>query len=450
MKNFKRLSIVFSLLLLLCTSAAFAQEPLDLKTALRYAVDHHSSIQKANMEVQKGKQLVRESLSTGLPQVSANGSIVNNLAIQTSFVPAEFFGGQAGEFAKVQFGTNWNASAGIQLQQLAFSKEWLLGLKASMELSDFYNLLLEKSKEEVVYEVAKLYYQIQLSRTQRGILNANLDQIKGLQTVTRKQFDNGFAKKIDVDRLQVQQSNLETQITNLDLQIRQMEQALKFSMQMPLETEIRMTDTISEVNFQEVNPTMVLPSFQQKPDLLVLKKQQELYNLDERRWKAGYFPSLALFANYNYLWQANNLGDFTKGNNWTDFSQIGLNLHIPIFDGFFRDSKIQAARLNSMQVSQDYSLALLGFQLRHEAAVTSLQSNMNTLKSVQETRKIAEEVYSVAQSRFREGIAPITELLDAESSMRQAQTNYITTLAQIKLSEIDLLNANGQLIKMAE
>ena len=427
-----------------------AQEALDLKTALRYAVDHHSSIQKANLEVQKGRQLVRESLSTGLPQVSASGTIINNLAIRTSFVPAEFFGGQAGEFARVQFGTNWNANAGIQLQQLAFSKEWLLGLRATMELSDFYNLMLEKSKEDVVYEVAKLYYQIQLSRTQRGILNANLDQIKGLITVTQKQFENGFAKKIDVDRLSVQRSNLETQLINLDLQIQQLEQTLKFSMQMPLETAIVLTDTIREATFQEVDPTMIQPTYQQKSDLLILKKQQQLYQLDERRWKAGYFPSLALFANYTYEWQANKLGDFTKGNNWTDFSQIGLSLNIPIFDGFFKDSKIQTARLNGFQVSRDYSLVALGYQLKHEAAVTSLRSNLNTLKSVEQNRQVAEEVYRVAQSRFREGVAPITELLDAESSMRQAQTNYITTLAQIKLAEIDLLNANGQLLKLID
>ncbi len=427
-----------------------AQEAIDLKTALRYAVDHHASIKKAELEVQKGRQLVRESLSTGLPQVSASGTLVNNLAIRTSLISAEYFGGQPGEFTKLQFGTNWNASAGIQLQQLAFSKEWLLGLKATMELADFYNLLLEKSKEDVVYEVAKLYYQIQLSRTQRGILHANLDQIKGLATLTQKQFENGFAKKIDVDRLHVQRSNLETQLVNLDLQIQQLEQALKFSMQMPLETEIVLTDTISESTFQQINPITFQPTYQQKSDLLVLKKQQQLYILDERRWKAGYFPSLALFANYSYEWQANKLSEFTKNNNWTDFSQVGLSVNIPIFDGFFRDSKIQTARLNRLQVSKDYSLAALGFQLRHEAAVTSLRSNLNTLETVRQTRQVAEEVYRVAQGRFREGLAPITELLDAESSMRQAQTNYITTLAQIKLSEIDLLNVNGQLLKLID
>jgi outer membrane protein TolC len=440
--------IVLYLLLLGCQ--AFAQQPLDLKTALRYAVEHHASVQKADIEIQKGKQLVREALSSGFPQVDFKATMLNNLELPVSLVPAEFFGGQPGEFAEIQFGTNWNANAGINLEQMAFNKTWLMGLKATYAVTDFYKLVLDKTKEDVVYEVAKLYYQVQLSRTQRGILQANLDQIKGLLTVTEKQFQNGFAKKIDVDRLRVQRSNLETQIQNLDMQIGTLEQTLKFAMQMPLETEIVLTDTISEATSREVDFSMIQPSYQQKSDLMVLKKQQELYGLDERRWKAGYFPGLSLFANYNYQWQANNLGDFGNGKLWSDFSSVGLHLNVPIFDGFFKDSKIQTARLNAIQTTKDYNLALLGLQLRHETAVSALRVNMNTLRSVDEIRKVAEEVYRVSQSRFKEGLAPITEMLDAESSMRQAQANYITTLAQIKLAEIDLLNANGLLIKMID
>jgi outer membrane protein TolC len=427
-----------------------AQQALDLKTAMKYAVQHHASIQKANTEIDKGQQMVREALSPGLPQLSANAQILNNLALRTSLVPAEFFGGAPGEFQQVQFGTNWNGSAGVQFSQLAFDQTWLIGLKATRAVTDFYKIMLDKTKEDVVYEVAKLYYQIQLSRTNRGILNANLDQIKGLLTVTSKQFDNGFAKKIDVDRLRVQRSNLETQITNLDLQIGQSEQALKFAMNMPLETDIVLTDTITESTSTSVDFATIQPTYDQKPSLQALRKQVELYGYDERRWKAGYYPSANLFANYTYEWQANNISDLTNGQLWFDFSQIGLSINIPIFDGFLKNSKIQTARLNSLQTEQDYRLALMGLQLQHQTAISTMRVYQNSLRSVQDTRQVAEEVYRVAQSRFREGLAPITELLDAETSMRQAQSNYITNLAQMKLAEIDLLNANGLLIKMIE
>lgn len=444
------LKMKISCLLFLLSFGLVGQQQLDLKTAMKYAVANHASVRKAQLEIAKGNELVRESLSSGLPQVNASANIINNLAIQTIVAPAENFGGPAGELIKLQLGTRWNTSAGIQLDQMVFSKTWLLGLKASRELTDFYKLVLEKNKDQVVADVAKLYYQIQLSRTQRGIFNANIEQIRGLLTVTQKQFDNGLGKKIDVDRLRVQQSNLETQLLNLDLQITQAEQALKFAMNMPLETDIVLTDTISEQMFEEVQKAIAQPSYSLKPDLLILKKQEQLYLLDVERWKASYYPSLSFYGNYNYQWQSDKLSELGNGNFWTDFSQIGLRLQAPIFDGFLKKSKIQTSQLNLQQTTNDYNFAKLGLQLSNEAAISSLKANQNTLRTIIDIRKVAEEVYRVAQSRYKEGLAPITELLDAETSLRQTQSNYITTLAQIKLAEIDILNANGLLLRMIE
>ncbi|MEY3368017.1 MAG: hypothetical protein RI973_1172 [Bacteroidota bacterium] len=441
----KKVSTLILILGLISPASLCAQQPLDLKSALRYAEDHHAEIKKANIEIEIGKQVIRESLSSGLPQVTLNGTIVNNLSIRTSFVPAEFFGGQPGEFARVQFGTNWNASTGLQLEQLVFNKTWFLGLEASRKLTQLNELLLQNTTETVLYEVAKLYYQIKLSQTQREIFTANLAQIEGLITLVQKQYEQGFAKQIDLDRLKVQKANLLNQKANLDLQIEQAEQVLKFTMQMPLDADIYLTDTVSAEPFAQLATVLAQPEWQLRPQLLLLKKEQELLELDERRWKSNYFPTLSFFASYNYEWQANNLKEFGTSRNWTDFSQVGLRINMTIFDGMFRDSRVQTARLNRLQSEQSLRMATMGVQLRHEAAITALRTNQNTLRSVLENRQLAESIYQIAQKRFREGLAPITELLDAESSMRQAQTNYLTTLAQIKISEIDLLHINGQI-----
>jgi outer membrane protein TolC len=450
MRSINHLKLLAAALWSLAILPALAQQQIDLKAALKYTIEHHANVKKAQLDIAKGNELVRQSLSTGLPQVNGNINIINNAILQTSFVPAEIVGGPPGELAPLQFGANWNAVAGVELNQMVYNQTWLLGLRATRELTDFYKLVLEKSKDQVVADVAKLYYQVQLSRTQKSLFQANIDQIKGLLTVTQKQYENGFGKKVDVDRLRVQQSNLEMQLVNLELQIKQAEQALKFAMNLPLETAIVLTDTISSNMFEEVNAAITQPNYLQKPDLLILKKQSSLYQLDMERWKAGFYPSVSFFGNYNYQWVSNNLGDIGDGKTWTDFSQLGIRVNIPFFDGFNKKSLMQTAQLNILQTDQDYNFAKLGLQLSHEAAVTSLRVNQNNLQSVIATQKVAEDVYRVAQSRYREGLAPITELLDAETSLRQSQSNYITTLAQIKLAEIDILSANGLLLKMAE
>ncbi|MEZ4933294.1 MAG: TolC family protein [Saprospiraceae bacterium] len=439
------LCAMLSLILLI---PANAQVAIDLKAALQYTIDNHSKVQQALIDVQLGEQTLRESVSTGLPQIKASSTIINNLALRTSLIPAEFLGGPPGEFAQLQFGTNWNGNAGVELNQMIFNKQWLLALEATKKLKEFYAVSLDQTKETVIYETAKLYYQIQLTKTQRGILQANLSQIEGLFTVTEKQFQNGMAKKIDVDRLQVQSDNLTVQLSNLDLQLQQLELALKFAMQMPLETDIVLTDTISEQELAYTNNSILQPAFQSRPALGILQVQQELYDLDLRRWRAGYFPTVNFFANYTYEWQANNFGEITDGQRWTDYSQIGLRFNFPIFDGFYKDSQKQMAILNKMKVAKDHSYTLFAYQVQYQSALSSIQLNKNNLQAVTNTRKVAEEVYRVAQNRYKEGIAPITELLDAETSMREAQSNYIATLGQLKLSEIDLLHANGKLMDL--
>ncbi len=427
-----------------------AQLPVNLKAALQHTIDHHAKVQQALIDVQLGQQTLRESISTGLPQVNASATFLNNLALRTSLVPAEFFGGPAGEFAQIQFGTNWNGNAGVELNQMVFNKQWLLALEATKKLKSFYEVSLEKTKEDVIYETAKLYFQIQLTDTQRGILQANLEQINGLLTVTQRQFQNGLAKKIDVDRLQVQSSNLTTQLSNLDLQLQQLLLALKFAMQMPLDADIVLTDTISEKEFTDLPVSFLQPAYQLRPALRILQVQEELYDLDLRRWKAGYFPTASLFANYTYEWQANNFGELTDGQRWTDYAQVGLHFHFPIFDGFYKDSQKQMAILNKMKVGQDIGYTRMAYQLQYQQALSSIELNRNNLQAVADTRKVAEEVYRVTQSRYREGIAPITELLDAETSMRTAQSNYVSTLGQLKLAEIELLYANGKLIRLLD
>lgn len=440
--------LFYLLLFWIVQGPIIGQTPLNLKTALQYAITHHAEVQRAALEVEKGRELVRESISMGLPQVGVQAQMIYNPDLRTSLIPAELFGGPAGQFQPVKFGTNWNGSSILYLDQMLFSKTWLMGVRASYAVNDFYKLLLDKTKEDVAYEVAKLYYQVQLSRARKGILEANLRQVSGLYTTIAKQHEQGLATKTDVQRLQVQQFNLETELKNLELFIEQAERALKFAMNMPLETEILLTDTITENPLGPVNQLLIQPTYAQKTDLLVLQQQMKLYDLDERRWQAGYFPNLSFFANYNYEWQANSLNEFGTNRNWSNFSQLGLRLNAPIFDGFFKDSKRQTAILNKQQVGLQLEHALAGLELQHQNALTTLRAQQNTLESLQQNIKVAQDVYDIAQKRYQQGIGNIVELLDAESSLRSALANYLAVLAQIKLAEIDLLHANGKLLEL--
>ena len=88
-----------------------------------------------------------------------------------------------------------------------------------------------------------------ITAKQKNLLTTNLNQVSRLWKVTDSQYRNGFARKIDVDRLYVSKVNLETQISNFDLKYEQLLTVLKHRMSMPLDKAIVLTDTLTEKNY---------------------------------------------------------------------------------------------------------------------------------------------------------------------------------------------------------
>ncbi len=441
MKEFK---LLFCLMLLLVLAETKAQEnlkPLSLQESISYAIENSPRVQTALLDITKNDYKVKEILSIGLPQVNINGQYIYNVQLATQLLPGEFFG-EPGKQVGVQFGTKMNTLFTAEVNQMLFSKTFFIGLGATRKLKKLYEQQAEKTKDDLGYEIARLYYSIQITQKQQNILQANLQQVNRLLQLTQKQQENGFAKKIDVDQLNVNRINLENQLKNLALQVEQLKQALKFYMAMPLDQPIALTDTIQEAAYIIPDLQAIIADFSQKKDLTLLEVQRELNDLNVEQYRAGYWPSLYLFGNYNYQGQGNTFSELQ----WFNFGSVGLALSIPIFDGFKKKSQIQQAQIDQSQLAQARLLTEQSLRLQYNNAIQKLQTNINNLQVLSENRSVAEEVYRIAQNRFTEGITSITEVLSAETSMREAQTNYLTTLLEVKLAEIDLQHAKGTLL----
>lgn len=426
-------------------NAQTAAQPMSLAACAQHAIQHSPLVRKSELEISQGEQYIKEVLSVGYPQINIGGDFTYNVELPTSLIPGEFFGAP-GELIPVQFGTTLNTSAGISLNQLVFDKTFFLGIEATRKVSDLNRLLATKTKEEVAYDVSKMYYQAQLVSKQRQILEANLDQVNRLYDMVSKQQQNGLAKKIDVDQIGVNRINLETQLRNLDLQLEQLMRTLKFYMAMPLDQPIALSDTIDEKSYSLPEVAVTKPDFTQQTTLAILDMQRVLNEYNVARYKAGYWPTLSAFGSYNFQGQGNDLGALGNGNNWFRFSMIGLRLNVPVFDGFRKKAQVEQANIELLQIAEDRRRAGDGLQLQYDNAMLQLSTNLNNLKVLGENRRVSEDVYRVSQKRFTEGVAPVTELLTAETSMRQAQTNYLTALLQVKLAELELLNARGILL----
>jgi len=433
-----------SLLCLVCIVNAQEIKQLSLKEAVSYAIENKADAQKSKLAIENSEYQIQEVRSRALPQITGNGSLVYNPILQTNVIDGSSFG-QPGTIIQATFGQKWNSVFGVSLNQTIFDQSVFTGLKAAKTTREFYQINNRLTQEQVIEKVANSYYQVYLQRLNLQVLDSTLVNTIKAKNIIEGQFQNGLAKKIDLDRIIVKISNLETQRLQIINALQLQENTLKFFMGMPIATQIE----IPEIEF-EFRPSEVVssPDTENRTEYLLLKKQEQLLTFQKMAVKAEYYPILSLTGGYNYLGQGPDLPWFKNPEDnvyWSDFSSIGLNLKIPIFAGFGTRSKVRQADIDLRILQEDIKDTQLALDLDYENARTQINNSIATIDNQNENVRLAQAVLDNTRNNYVQGLAPLTDLLDAENALTEARNNFNTAILQYKLAEILLLKAKGEL-----
>lgn len=420
--------------------------PFTLKNALEFALEHKSNVKKAKLDEENSLHQIAEVRSRALPTISGTGSLTYNPVLQLSAVPGDL-AGQPGTTLLIPFGQKWNSSAAISLQQNLFDQSVFTGLKAAKTTQEYYKIMSTLTDEQTIEQVANNYYQVLVQRQKLVVIDSNIATTTRVKEVIDGQYKNGLAKKIDLDRTRVNISNLQAQRQQILNAVQIQENTLKFYMGMDISTPL----DIPAASFETIEPSLQLAS--SKPDVTrmtdyqLLKKQETLYNFQKEAVKAEYYPTLSLNGNYGYQGLGNKfpIGTGKPAVNWFDYASIGLNLKIPIFNGFATRSRVRQADVDVRKVQEDLKNTELSLNLAYENAKTQISNSIITLNNQKENVELAQEVYDNTRNNYNQGLAPLTDLLDAENSLTTAQNNYSSALLDYRLAEIQLIKAQGNL-----
>jgi outer membrane protein len=454
-KNNKQLSglrqWVVLLMVLLSGNYLQAQQslPLTLKDALNYALEANQEARKARLDVENSQYKIEEVKSRALPQLNGSAALTHNPLLQMSALP-NIFGPNPNpnETILIAFGQKWNANAGVSLSQNLFDKSVFTGLSAAKATQDFYKLNNKLTDEQVIEQVATNYYQVLVQRQQLGVIDSTIKNTSKVQRILQGQYENGLAKKIDVDRIAVNISNLKSQRQQLLNGVALLENQLKYFMGMPIETPITIPDVDIKTIEPQAVPASIAVDMDNRTEYQLLRKQEELLHFQKEAYKAEYYPSLSLSGNYSYQGMGNKVPIFkgqSKGINWFDAASVGLNLRIPIFNGFATRSRIRQADVSIKKLNEDIANTKLALDLALENAKTQINNSIITLNAQKENVTLAQEVYSNTQNNYNQGLASLTDLLSAENGLTEAQTNYSSALLNYRLAEIQLIKSQGQL-----
>lgn len=441
MKN----KIIIFLLFLASFTKAQEIKTLTLKDAITFALENKADAKKAKLQVENSNYQIEEVRSRALPQISANGNLTHNPILQTNVIDGAAFGAP-GTTIQAAFGQKWTSTAGVTLNQALYDQSVFIGLKAAKSTREFYQINEQLTEEQVIERVANAYYQVYVTRQNLNVIDNNLKNTGKVKDIIKGQFDNGLAKKIDLDRILVRISNINTQRQQVLNAINLQENALKFYIGMPIETKIVIPQTEFEITATAF--TSQKPEVTSRTEYLLLKKNEQLLEFQKKSVQAAYYPVLSLTGSYNYFGQGPEVPWFKKpvdGVYWSDYAAVGLNLHVPIFTGFGTRAKVRQAENKLQSVKVDLEETKLALDLEYENAKTQIDNSIISINNQKENSKLAQEVYSNTNNNYIQGLASLTDLLEAENALVEAQNNYTTALLDYKLAEIQLIKSKGEL-----
>ena len=422
---------------LLVPFALFAQsQSFSLQEAMEYGLKNNAQIQSAELDVQDAQITVNNRIASGLPQVDASIDYQNFFKLPTSLIPAEFFGGEPGQFIPVQFGTEQNMTAQISASQLLFNGAWLVGVSAAKEYAALVQKQTRLAETEVKKNVETAYYSVLIAKEFEKLLQKNIDNLNAVLFEVSEMQKQGFVESIDVDRLTMSKITLAGQLENASRQSQMATNFLKYSMGIDMATNIELTDTLGSIT--EVN--MSGTNYLSRPEFSILQSTVTLNELNVKVNKAMYLPTLVAYGSYSQNAQRNSFNFLDGDEEWFETGLFGLTLSIPVFSGMERRTGVQAAEIALQKAQLQQQNATQGILLEVEKAKTDYLNAENDFNVQKQNIELAQRIYNTALIKYREGVGSSLELNNAESTLYQAQGNYISAM-------FALLNAKTALNK---
>lgn len=472
----KRLYLVL-LTISVSASLAGAQEKkpaqaFTLEQCISYALENSINVKNAVIDERIAQAKVKETRGIGLPQVDGSASVLHNSQLPRffqryseggfSFFP-QTEGVQVGDVMAGQniFQLKSAADASIGVTQLLFNGSYLVGLQAANTYRELSVKTTNQSKEQTIQQVTKAFYAVLVNRDRLVLFDNNIARVDTLLRNTKALFENGFAEKIDVDRVQVTFNNLVAERNKFFDMNAVILQLLKLQMMYPQDQDIEVVGNLSDYPVDEniLSTYSAEWDYSKRTDYSIMETNRKLQALDLKNKYAESMPSLAAFAKIGYSTQSadiaglfktetNQNADYSPGygpDKWYPYSNFGLSLNVPIFSGLQRTYKIQQSKLSMEKIENGFKSMEAAIDVEVKQTAIVFLNAIRTVKSQEENRVLAEGVARVTKIKYEQGVGSNIEVIDAETSLREAQTNYYNALYDALVAKVDLDKAYGKL-----
>ena len=423
-----------ALALILANSTHGQSTKLTLTDAVNYGLKNHTEIQNKILGETYAKAQLIETRSIGIPQISANLQFIDNIEKQVFVFPVN------GNPTPIRVGNTFVSTGTIQATWLAFDATYFLGLKAAAAFTELAKIQTNLTKRDVCINVTKAYHLVLITKENVGLLTQNIKTIESILYQTEGYYKNGFVEKVDVDRLRLSLSNLNAQLDALSDQVQVTEKLLKFTMGMPIDADIELTDNLESLYTTEIEHNDLKADAKQRIEFQLLQNQLTLAQLDKKRFEISKYPNLVLFGNY----QQNNFGDKLDYSTWYGNSFWGLKIGIPIFSGFNNKAQLIKRNVTIDQTLNNIAMFENSVNLEASVALTKYHRSLKAIENQKKNLILANEIIAITNSKLKEGVGSNLEIANAQQELKTSQTNYLNSIYDLLNAQIELKKAYGK------
>ena len=438
MKNILQSITVLTLIGFSCETIAQTQQ-LSLAQAQEYALKNAFQVKNAQHDKTSADLTSDELLGIGLPQLNGSVQYQNFINLPTSVIPGDFFGAP-GQDVKVQFGVPHQMTAGLSASQLLFDGTWLVGLQASKAYAELQRKNIQKSEIDIRAKTAEAYSTALTTQANLTVLRDMLTTMQKLLNDTEAMQREGFSEQQDVDQLMLSVNELMIQIGYTEQYVSITKDLLKFTIGMPLITEIELTDTWESLTANageealSFNPSTTI-------DVQLAENGLLMQQLNVKSKKAALMPNLAAFYNVQTQGLRDEFDYFDTSLPWFPIQLWGIQLNVPILSGGSKSKTIKKTEVEVKRMTDMVSMTKEAVQLEYNTATTEMSFSKKRMTQAKANLELAKSILKTEETKYREGLSNSFNITQRNQQLINAQSTYINAAiafmnAQTKLNKV--------------
>ena len=413
--------IIVVFLLMVGVQLSAQNKKWTLVECVDYAIKNNISVKQSELDLKTSDVENMEAVGGFLPTLNGNANYSINTGASINPVTNQF---------QNQTFKSFSASVNSSVTLFNGLANWKTLQRAKLnKIANAYRL--DKMKDDIALSVANSYLQILFNKEQLKVLINQNTITKENITRTQQLIDAGSLPAGDIFELQATDATQQQQIISTEntlliskvalCQLLLIEDYSTFDIS-DEDIDLPLTD-LSNENQQ----TILAKAKESVNDIKIALSNVELAKKDVSISRSSYLPTLSGFVGYNTRWSESPFYNFIDQLSLFDGTAIGLQLNVPILNGFATKGRVQRAKINQQRSEYQLKQAELDLESNVYQAYNDVINAKKSYEAAQKTLEARKQAFNFSKERYEVGLLNSFDYSQSSIALDNAQSEVLRT-----------------------